>query len=531
MIEFDPTLVHDWLSRSARRFPEKEALIFGEERWTYIELEQHTQYLAAFLNRAGLKRQDRVVIFLDNCSEAVISIYGILKTGAIFVTLDGTLKAGKLKYILQNCSPKFLITHVQKARVVDEALKNNDIDCKIFWVGEQEKIPDDLAACSFSWENVFSQINEDVVSRVKNSSPLPRCIDVDLAALIYTSGSTGQAKGVMETHHNIISAARSIIQYLDNSEDDIIFNVLPLSFDYGLYQIIMTFMFGGTVVLHNSFLYMHQILEIITREKITGFPVVPTIVAMLLRMKDLKKYDFSKLKYISNTAAALPVEHIRKLRKLFPNTKIYSMYGLTECKRVSFLSPQHLDEKPSSVGKAMNNCEVFVVDKQGKEVEAGQEGELVIRGSNVMQGYWNDPELTEKTFRKGLYPDDRMLYSGDFFRKDKEGFLYFLGRKDDIIKSRGEKISAKEIENTLCTMPGILEAAAIGIADEILGQAIRVFVVTKPESALTKKEILKFCAANFESFAVPKDIVIMAELPKTANGKIDKNQLKKYEGS
>ena len=530
MIEFDPTLVHDWLSRSARRFPEKEALIFGEERWTYKELEKHTQYLAAFLSSAGLKRQDRAVIFLDNCSEAVISIYGILKAGAIFVPLDGTLKARKLKYILQNCSPKFLITHVQKARVVDEALKNNDIDCKILWVGEEEKIPKDLATCSFSWKNLFSQTNE-ILGQAKNSSPLPRCIDVDLAALIYTSGSTGQAKGVMETHHNIISAARSIIQYLDNSEDDIIFDVLPLSFDYGLYQIIMTFMFGGTIVLHNSFLYMHQILEIITREKVTGFPVVPTIVAMLLRMKDLKKYDFSRLKYISNTAAALPVEHIRKLRDLFPNTKIYSMYGLTECKRVSFLPPQYLAEKPSSVGKAMNNCEVFLVDKQGKEVQAGQEGELVIRGSNVMQGYWNDLELTERTFRKGLYPDDRMLYSGDFFRKDKEGFLYFLGRKDDIIKSRGEKISAKEIENTMCTMPGILEAAAIGIADEILGQVVKIFVVIEKESSLTKNDILKFCSANFESFAVPKDIVIMAELPKTANGKIDKKQLKKYKGN
>ncbi len=530
MIEFDPTLVHEWLSRSARRFPEKEALVFGEERWTYKKLEQNTQQLAVFLSSAGLKRQDRAVIFLDNCSEAVISIYGILKAGAIFVPLDGTLKAGKLKYILQNCSPEFIITHVKKARVVDEALKNNDINCKILWVGEHEKIPNDLAACSFSWENVFAQIAADVASSQQDSTPLPRCIDVDLAALIYTSGSTGQAKGVMATHHNIISAARSIIQYLDNSEDDIIFNVLPLSFDYGLYQIIMAFMFGGTVVLHNSFLYMHQILEILAREKVTGFPVVPTIVAMLLRMQNINKYDFNNLKYITNTAAALPVEHIRKLQRIFPKTKIYSMYGLTECKRVSFLPPQYLDEKPSSVGKAMNNCEVFVVDKRGKKVEAGQEGELVIRGSNVMQGYWNDPELTDKTFQQGKYPEDRKLYSGDYFKTDKDGFLYFLGRKDDIIKSRGEKISAKEIENTLCTMTGIIEAAAIGVPDEILGQAIKVFVVIEPESALTKKEILKFCAANFESFALPRDVIIMKELPKTANGKIDKKQLKKYEG-
>ncbi len=521
MIEFDPTLVHEWLSRSAHRYPEKEALIFRDERWTYKMLDQHTQRLAMFLSNTGLLRQDRAIIFLDNCSESVIAIYSILKAGAIFVPLDGTLKTQKFRYVLENCTPKYLITHVQKAKVVKEALIGSNINCQIIWIGKEEKIPAELASCSVSWRNIFSPLWNE-----KNSSALPCCIDVDLATLIYTSGSTGQAKGVMTTHQNMISAARSIIQYLDNSEDDIIFNVLPLSFDYGLYQIIMSFMFGGTIVLHNSFLYMHQVLEIIAREKVTGFPVVPTIVAMLLQMQDLKKYDLSNMRYFSNTAAALPVEYIRNMQNLFPKTKIYSMYGLTECKRVSYLSPTELQNKPSSVGKAMKNCEVFVVDANGKEVEGGQEGELIVRGSNVMQGYWKDPELTEKTYKRGIYPYDRFLHSGDYFKKDEDGYLYFIGRRDDIIKSRGEKVSAKEIENVLCTMPGITEAAVIGETDEIMGQTIKAFVVTKAAINITEKEILKFCAANLESFAVPNCIFVRESLPKTANGKIDKKKLK-----
>jgi acyl-coenzyme A synthetase/AMP-(fatty) acid ligase len=327
----------------------------------------------------------------------------------------------------------------------------------------------------------------------------------------------------------MISAARSIIQYIDNIEEDIILDVLPLSFDYGLYQVIMAFMFGGTVVLEKSFLYLHEIFKCISREKVTGFPIVPTIAVMLLNMRDLDRYDLSTLRYITNTGAALPVEHIRRLKSMLPDVKIFSMFGLTECKRVCYLPPEELETRPSSVGKAMPNCEVFLVDQNDNNVTAEQTGELVIRGSNVMQGYWKDPDLTARAYRNQRYPAERALYSGDYFRKDNSGFLYFLGRKDDMIKSRGERISAKEIENTLCALDGVAEAGVIGVPDDIMGQAVKAYIVPASSYELTEKEILRYCAANMEVFMIPKYVEFVDKLPVTANGKIDKKQLKSME--
>ncbi|KPL23279.1 MAG: AMP-dependent synthetase [Phycisphaerae bacterium SM1_79] len=528
MIEFDPTLVHDWLCRSARRFPDKVSLVCGQQRWTYKALDRRTSHLAAALLDAGVRRQDRVVVLLDNCPEAVISLYSILKAGGVFVILAGSIKGTKLRYILDNSEAEILITHTSKAKVVSDALSDGQMGCELIWVGPQGRIPEQLSRCSLSWDEIFSDFTGNVADSEKDSR-LPRCVDVDLATLIYTSGSTGEPKGVMSTHHNMISAARSIIQYIGNVEDDIILDVLPLSFDYGLYQVIMAFMFGGTVVLEKSFLYIHPVLERIAQEQVTGFPIVPTIVAMLLKQQDLSKYDFSTLRYMTNTGAALPVEHIRRLRELFPQVTMISMFGLTECKRVCYLPPEELDSRPSSVGKAMPNCEVFVVDEDQNEVAPGQTGELIVRGSNVMQGYWKDPELTAKTYRNGRYPSERVLYSGDYFRKDDQGFLYFLGRKDDMIKSKGERISAKEVENNICGMEGVAEVAVLGLPDEILGQAIKAYIVSAPDVELTEKQVLKYCSANMETFMVPKYIEFIDNLPKTPNGKIDKKQLKSKE--
>jgi acyl-coenzyme A synthetase/AMP-(fatty) acid ligase len=284
-------------------------------------------------------------------------------------------------------------------------------------------------------------------------------------------------------------------------------------------------------VLEKSFVYLHNVLDRIAQEKVTGFPIVPTIVAMLLKLQDVTKYDFSTLRYMTNTGAALPVEHIRKLRNLFPHVTMISMFGLTECKRVCDLPPEELDRRPSSVGQAMPNCEVFVVNEDGCEVPPGQTGELIIRGANVMQGYWKDPELTARTYRDRRYPAERMLYSGDYFRRDEQGFLYFLGRKDDMIKSKGERISAKEVENNICGMEGVAEVAVIGLPDEIFGQVVKAYIVPAPNAELTEKQVLKYCSENMETFMVPKYIGFMDSLPKTPNGKIDKKQLKAKEES
>jgi len=330
----------------------------------------------------------------------------------------------------------------------------------------------------------------------------------------------------MSAHYNMVAAAKSITQYIGNVENDIILNVLPLSFDYGLYQVLMAFLFGGTVVLEKSFLYPYKILEKVVEEKVTGFPLVPTMAALLLQMEDLSKFNFSHLRYMTNTAAALPVAYIRKLQSIFPQVKIFSMYGLTECKRVSYLPPDQVDKRPDSVGIPIPNEEVFVVDGNGNEVPPGEVGELVIRGSNVMQGYWNAPEETAKRYRPGRYRGEALLYSGDLFMRDEEGYLYFVARKDDMIKTKGERVSPKEIENALCELEGVAEAAVIGVPDEIFGQAIKAFVVQKKGAGVKEKDVVGYCTKNLESFMVPKYVEFMDSFPKSPSGKIDKKQLK-----
>ena len=515
-------LVNHFLENSAARLPDKVALICGERRLTYREINRSADRLAAALVDMGVKRQDRVIIFLDNSPESVISLFGILKAGAIFIILNPTMKSKKLNYILKDSGAITLITQTNKNRIIRKALGNVPDLRHIIWIGQSSSVHNEKpSTINYQlWDETLSGSNSFGLT-TQASHP-----DVDLATIIYTSGSTGEPKGVMSAHYNVVAATRSITQYLENVEEDIILDVLPLSFDYGLYQILMGFRFGGSVIIERSFVYPYRIMEQLVQERVTGFPIVPTMVAILLQMEDLSKFDCSSLRYITNTAAALPVAYIRKLQALFPHVKIYSMYGLTECKRVSYLPPEELDSRPDSVGIAMPNEEVFIVNEAGGEVGPGEVGELVIRGSNVMQGYWNAPEETARTFRPGRYRCEALLYSGDLFRKDEEGFLYFVARKDDLIKTKGERVSPKEIENALFDMGGVIEAAVIGVPDDIFGQAIKVFIVSDNESELTEKKVLKYCTNNLEPFMVPKYIEFKDFFPKSPSGKIDKKQLK-----
>ena len=288
----------------------------------------------------------------------------------------------------------------------------------------------------------------------------------------------------------------------------------------------MAFKLGGTVVLEKSFAYPYVVIDKMIKEKVTGLPGVPTIFSILLQLKDLKKYNFNYLRYITNTGAALPVTHIKALREIFPHAKIYSMYGLTECKRVSYLPPEEIDKRPTSVGKGMPNEEVYIVNEKGDRVGPGVVGELVVRGSNVMRGYWKAPEDTDEILKPGVYTGEKVLYTGDLFKMDEEGYLYFVARKDDLIKTRGERVSPKEIENLLHEIDGVAEAAVIGVPDEILGKAIKAFIVTNNGRKLTEKEVIKHCSHNLEYFMVPKYIEFVDSFKKTSSGKIDKKVLK-----
>lgn len=510
--------VEEFLERSAERFSNKTALVCGDQRLTYREIDERCNRLAHALIALGLERGDRVAIHLDNSVEAVLSIFAVLKASAIFLMVNPTTKPEKLAYILNNCSARVLIGHIRNAAGLQECWNQAPHLQSVIVAGPEPVSLESGAKRCVPLGALLTQHEHSAQCVPK------RCIDIDLAALIYTSGSTGHPKGVMMTHLNMVSAATSITTYLENRPEDIILNCLPLSFDYGLYQVLMGFKIGGTVVLERAFTYPHAVIEKIIREKVTGFSIVPTMSAILLQM-NLAKYDFSSLRYITNTAAALPTRHIVELRKLFPQTTIYSMYGLTECKRVSYLPPEQIDLRPTSVGKAMPNEEVYIVDEQGARVRPGVVGELVVRGANVMKGYWELPVETEKVLKPGPLPGEKVLYTGDLFQMDEEGYLYFVGRKDDIIKTRGEKVSPKEIEDALYNLDGVAEAAVIGIPDAVLGQAIQAVITLREGAHLTQNDVLRHCVKHLEDYMVPKFVDIRQSLPTTSTGKIHKRGL------
>jgi long-chain acyl-CoA synthetase len=512
--------VEHFLELSARKYPNKVALVFEEQRLTYGQIDRDCNRLANALLASGVRRGDRVVICLPNGVDAVVAVFAALKAGAVFVLANHTTKSEKLIYILNNCRACALIIWDSKLRELNCAGEELPCTNVIFGVGSKDL----LSAASSRLGKPLVLFTEAISETRADAAPANKCIDMDLAALIYTSGSTGRPKGVMLTHLNIVSAASSITTYLDNTPDDVVINVLPLSFDYGLYQVLMMFKVGGRVVLEQSFNYPFQLVKRLIDEQVTGLPIVPTISARLLQL-DLSKYQFPSLRYITNTAAALPTQHIKDLRRLFPNVKIYSMYGLTECKRVSYLPPDQIDIRPASVGRGMPNEEVYIVDDQDRRVGPGVIGELVIRGSNVMKGYWELPEETQKALKPGPLPGEMVLYSGDLFRADEDGYLYFVGRKDDIIKSRGEKVSPREIEDVIYGVDGVVEVAVVGVPDPVLGNAIKAMVSLRPGARVTQNDILRRCREKLEDFMIPNLIEFHASLPKTESGKISKRMI------
>jgi amino acid adenylation domain-containing protein len=488
--------VENFLLDSAKRFPGKTALVAGATRLTYAELAARAAGLAAELKRQGVQRGDRVVVFLQNSPEAVISVFGTLMAGGVFSVVNPSTKADKLAYILNNCTAKALITEPRLAAVAAEA---------------KNEAP--AVAALLSTPFAFAD------------APAPGFagIDLDVAMIVYTSGSTGFPKGVTMTHANIVAAATSITTYLESSADDIVLSVLPLAFDYGLYQALMCAKVGATLVLEKSFAFPQVILQKLKAERVTGFPLVPTMAALLLQMKDLQPGMFPGLRYITNTAAALPKAHIQRLRELFPATRLYSMYGLTECKRCTYLPPEELDRRPESVGIAIPGTEAYVVNELGERARPGEVGELVIRGAHVMKGYWADEAATSRALKAGPYPWEKVLHTGDLFRADEDGFLYFVGRKDDIIKTRGEKVSPKEVENVIYEIAGVREACVIGVADPILGQAIKAIVAA--DDGVTEADIIRHCRSRLEDFMVPAAVEFRGQLPKSENGKIARKEL------
>ncbi|MBN1294599.1 MAG: acyl--CoA ligase [Candidatus Latescibacteria bacterium] len=511
-------VLHETLWHAVEKYSAKTALVVEGIEYTYATLLHDTRCLATLLIDAGVQRGDRVAIFLDNTYAAVLSLYATLFAGGVFIIINPQTKSNKLKYILADSETKILISDSHLfSRLLPVFRAPSFIKGFFYTLTDDTSAPPEKDGC----------LSGELFTTVKQMEPVANLgpsLPTDLAALIYTSGSTGNPKGVMMRHHAMLFSAQSISYYLRLDHSHTIINVLPLAFDYGLYQVLMSVVQGATLVLERSFAYPAQIVKNIIAKKITVFPGVPTIYATLIGMHRRKPLTFSSVKRITNTAASLPSEYTKELHQIFPNALIYRMYGLTECKRVCYLEPELADKKPGSVGKAIPGTETFIISDAGHRCGPNEPGILHVRGPHIMAGYWKAPELSEKMLLSGYFPGERILCTQDRFKMDEDGDLYFIGRSDDIIKSRGEKVSPVEVENVLLSIKGIREAAVIGVDDELLGQAIKAFVALD-DASITEHAIRKYCTDHLENFMSPKYIEIRSSLPKTESGKILKKTL------
>jgi long-chain acyl-CoA synthetase len=503
-----PLLLQDRLLSAAERRPGEQALVAHDRSGSYQELAGEALALARALQDLGLERGGRVAIQLDNSWACAVAIYATLIAGGVFVLVNPQVKPGKLSFILADCEATALVAENRLARAfLDE--------------GGARKQRTLLIARGASGEGTLS-LEELIASTVPAPHP-SSTIPLDLAALIYTSGSTGQPKGVMMTHQSMVFAAESISRYLRLDAHDRILCFLPFSFDYGLYQLLMSVHVGGTLLVERSFTFPPRVLELARLERATVFPGVPTVYATLLALGE--EIVLPGIETVTNTAAALPPEHVSRLRKIFPNARIYLMYGLTECKRVSYLEPELIEARPGSVGKAIPGTEAFVLTAAGEPAKPGEVGILHVRGPHVMQGYWRRSDLSAEMLREGELPGERVLCTQDWFKTDEEGFLYFVGRSDDIIKTGGEKVSPAEVESALCAIEGVAEAAVVGEPDELLGEAICAYLVLAPSAELEESDVKRLARARLESFMVPSRMVFVSELPRTDTGKVRKKSL------
>ena len=510
-----PTLLPDLLTFSAQKSPQTIALIDGQSHWTYSELAHATVSIASGLMRLRIKRFDRVGIYLEKRQEAVVASFAAPMAGAVFVPINPLLKTDQVTHILRDCNVRVLITSPERLDSL------NLIDCH------------DLCHIVVCTDSTINHTASDAWELASWSdllnSPFQaghRVIDTDLAAILYTSGSTGKPKGVMLSHRNMVAGAISVASYLDNKSDDTLLAVLPLSFDAGFSQLTTAFLAGARVVLLN-YLLPCDVIKAMETEKVTGLTAVPSLYLQLAAL-DWPEAIGQNLRYFANTGGHLPRVVLATLRQLAPNAKPFLMYGLTEAFRSTFLQPQEVDNRPDSIGKAIPNADVLVLRADGSECAPDEPGELVHRGSLVGMGYWNDFEKTDERFRvlpkslSGLQLPEIAVFSGDTVRRDADGYLYFVCRRDEMIKTSGYRVSPTEVEDVVYATRQVGECVAFGVPHATLGQSIQI-VATHAHHATSQKDVLFECRSHMPAYMVPVGIEWRdGPLPRNPNGKIDR---------
>ena len=514
-------MVYELPMATARLMPQQEALKSGSVSCSYGALAARIEAFADGLAAAGLVRQGRVAVYADKSIDLVAAMFGAACAGGVMVPVNPLLKPEQVGYILRDCNVAVLVTTAPRLASLAQVLPACTDLQHVVLVGPKIASPD---------VSVPVQEFESFISPPAGGRARHRVIDSDMAAILYTSGSTGSPKGVVLSHRNMVAGAKSVASYLENTAADRILAVLPLSFDYGLSQLTTGFLAGATIVLHNHLLAADTV-RVLARERITGLAAVPPLWLQLAGVSWPETID-GHLRYFTNSGGAMPTATLRALRQRMPSARPFLMYGLTEAFRSTFLAPEEIDRRPTSMGKAIPNAEILVLRHDGSPCLPDEPGELVHRGALVALGYWNDPLRTAERFRPlparepGIVLPELAVWSGDTVKVDADGFLYFVGRRDEMIKSSGYRISPTEVEEAVYRTGMVAEAAALGIAHPALGQAV-VLVAQPAEGFRADSDVLLgACRDLLPAFMLPTHVDWLDEpLPRNANGKIDRKRL------
>ena len=512
-------LVHELIYAGAARTPAAPALQDGKTTLDYAGLAGEVSAAANFYLGLGLERFERVAVYLEKRLDTVTALFGAAAAGGVFVPVNPLLKPEQVGHILADCNVRILVTSPERLELLRPILPHcRDLRALVL-VGDKPAAPVDGLALAH-WRD----------RQGAPASAPHRVIDADMAAILYTSGSTGRPKGVVLSHRNVVAGAESVSQYLENTPEDRILSVLPLSFDYGLSQLTTAFRVGACAVLMN-YLLPRDVIRAVERERITGLAAVPPLWVQLAQL-DWPAGVTEHLRYFTNSGGHMPKPTLDGLRTRLPKTRPFLMYGLTEAFRSTYLPPEEVDRRPDSMGKAIPNAEILVVREDGTPCAPGEPGELVHRGIHVALGYWNDPEKTAERYRPapgqlaGLVIPELAVWSGDTVRQDEDGYLYFIGRRDEMIKTSGYRVSPSEVEEVVYATGLVAEVAATGIAHAQLGQAVVLVVYDPSGGADVAARLLAECKNKLPGFMVPTHIEVREEpLPRNPNGKIDRKRL------
>jgi acyl-CoA ligase (AMP-forming) (exosortase A-associated) len=516
------TQVHQMITDVPDERGGSPALTFKDTTVTYGELRREVLAFGAGLNRLGLGRGERVAVFLDKRIETVVSLFGSSAAGAVFVPVNPVLRPKQVAYILEDCGVRVLVTSAERFELLRDELEGCTALERVILVGPSPAPAPDLPCELTAWDEVCAD--------GETALPLHAGVDVDMAAILYTSGSTGMPKGVVLSHRNVVVGGESVSRYLANDENDCILAALPLSFDAGLSQLTTAFTAGAHLVLVN-YLLPRDVVRLCAEHKVTGLTCVPPLWIQLTELEWPDEATAS-MRYFANTGGRMPRATLDRLRAIFPQAKPFLMYGLTEAFRSTYLDPAEVDRRPDSIGKAIPNAEILVVRPDGSPCAPGEEGELVHRGALVAMGYWNDPERTAERFRpapgreSGITVSETAVWSGDVVVADEEGFLYFVSRKDEMIKTSGYRVSPTEIEEVVYDTGLVRDAVAIGVDDPAAGQRIVLFVSPTNGAPLDSDVLLTELRRQLPLYMVPKGVVVRPTLPRSPNDKFDRNLLR-----